>query len=128
MSAANRKERPVYISLTQFRFPVTAIASIVHRITGMLLFLGIGYLLWLLSLALQSPTGFDQAAVALQAPFAKLVLWGVLGMLIYHILAGVKHMVMDFHIGDSFEAASAASYGVFVVTVVLALAAGVWLW
>lgn len=128
MSAANRKERPVYISLTQFRFPVTAIASIVHRITGVLLFLGIGYLLWLLSLALQSAAGFNQAVLALEAPFAKLVLWGVLAMLIYHILAGVKHMIMDFHIGDSFEAASAASYGVFVLTVVLALAAGAWIW
>ena len=128
MSAANHKDRPVYISLTQFRFPVTAIASIVHRITGMLLFLGIGYLLWLLSLALESPAGFAEASMALEAPFAKLVLWGVLGMLIYHILAGIKHMIMDFHIGDSFEAASAASYAVFVLTVVLALAAGVWIW
>ena len=80
-------ERPVYISLTDFRWPVTAIASIVHRITGMLLFLGIGYLLWLLSLALASETGFDQARQTLAAPFAKLVLWGVLVNLIYHILA-----------------------------------------
>lgn len=128
MSAANRKERPVYISLTQFRFPVTAIASITHRITGMGLFLGIGYLLWLLGLALESPAGFSQAVLALEAPFAKLVLWGVLAMLIYHILAGIKHMIMDFHIGDSFEAASAASYGVFVLTVVLTLVAGAWIW
>jgi len=128
MSAANRKARPVYISLTQFKFPITAIASITHRITGMLLFLGIGYLLWLLSLALESPVGFAEAAAALEAPFAKLVLWGVLGMLIFHILAGVKHMIMDFHIGDSFEAASAASYGVFVLTVVITLVAGVWIW
>lgn len=128
MRAANQKERPVYISLTQFRFPVTAIASITHRITGMVLFLGIGYLLWLLGLALESPAGFSQAVLALEAPFAKLVLWGVLGMLIFHILAGIKHMIMDFHIGDSFEAASAASYGVFVLTVVLTLAAGAWIW
>jgi len=128
MSAANRKERPVYISLTQFRFPVTAIASITHRITGVLLFLGIGYLLWLLSLALDSPAGFNQAVLALEAPFAKLVLWGVLAMLTFHILAGIKHMIMDFHIGDSFEAASAASYGVFVLSVVVSLIAGVWLW
>ena len=125
---ANQKERPVYLSLTQFAFPVTAIASIAHRITGMWLFLGIGYLLWLLSLALESEAGFARAVHILEAPFARLVLWGVLAGLIYHILAGVKHMFMDFHIGDSFEAASVASYAVFGLTVVLSLLAGAWLW
>ena len=130
MNAKNVKnrQRPVYISLTQFRFPVTAIASIVHRITGMALFLGIAYLLWLLDLALDSAAGFATAASALEAPFAKLVLWGVLVMLIYHILAGIKHMFLDFHIGDSFEAASASAYAVFGLTVVLAAVTGAWLW
>lgn len=125
---SNNHERPVYISLTQFKFPVTAIASIVHRITGMVLFLGIGYLLWLLSLALQSPAGFIEAESILAAPFAKLILWGVLSMLIYHILAGVKHMFLDFHVGDTFEAASATSYAVFGLSAVLALVAGAWIW
>lgn len=124
----NKSERPVYISLTQFKFPVTAIASIVHRITGMLLFLGIAYLLWLLDVALQSEAGFAEAAAALDAPFAKLVLWGVLAMLIYHVLAGLKHLLLDFHIGDTFEAASASAYVVFVMTAVLAIVVGVWLW
>jgi succinate dehydrogenase / fumarate reductase cytochrome b subunit len=121
-------KRPVYISLTQFKFPVTAIASIVHRITGMLLFLGIAYLLWLLDLALESEAGFAQATAALAAPFAKLVLWGVLSMLIYHILAGVKHLIMDFHIGDTFEAASVSAYIVFVLSAVLAVVTGAWIW
>ena len=125
---SNNHERPVYISLTQFKFPVTAIASIVHRITGMVLFLGIGYLLWLLSLALQSPAGFMEAENILAAPFAKFVLWGVLSMLIYHILAGVKHMFLDFHVGDTFEAASATSYAVFGLSVILALVTGAWIW
>ena len=122
------QERPVYISLIDFHFPVTAIASIAHRITGMLLFLGIGYLLWLLSLALASEAGFMQASHALAAPFGKLVLWGVLVNLIYHILAGIKHMIMDFHIGDSFAAASASAYAVFGLTVLLGLVTGAWLW
>jgi succinate dehydrogenase / fumarate reductase cytochrome b subunit len=126
--SSNKKQRPVYISLTQFKFPVTAIASIVHRITGMLLFLGIGYLLWLLDLGLDSEAGFLQASAALEAPFTKLVLWGVLSMLIYHILAGVKHMFLDFHIGDSFAAASTSAYLVFAMSAVLAVVTGVWIW
>lgn len=128
MSTMNNKERPVYISLTQFSFPVTAIASIVHRITGVFLLLGIGFLLWLLSLGLESEAGFAEAQAALAAPFAKLVLWGVLSMLIYHILAGVKHMFLDFHVGDTFEAASMTSFAVFGLSAVLALVAGAWIW
>ncbi len=122
------KERPVYLSLTQFHFPVPAIASIFHRITGMALFVGIAYLLWLLDLALDSESGFAEAGAVLDNPLAKLVLWGVLVMLLYHILAGVKHLMMDFHIGDSFEAASRSAYVVYFLTVVLAVATGVWIW
>ncbi|MGD8832034.1 MAG: succinate dehydrogenase, cytochrome b556 subunit [Pseudomonadales bacterium] len=128
MSAAGKENRPVYLSLTQFGWPITAIASIAHRITGMLLFLGVGYLLWLLSLALDSPAGFAQASSVLAAPFARFVLWGVLTLLIYHILAGIKHMIMDFHIGDSFKVAAASSYTVFALSAVLAIITGVWLW
>ena len=127
MSVSN-KQRPVYISLTQFRFPVTAIASIVHRITGMALFIGIAYLLWLLDLALDSQAGFAEASSVLTAPVAQLVLWGVLVMLLYHLLAGIKHLLLDFHIGDSFEAASVSAYLVFVLTVGLAALTGAWIW
>lgn len=128
MSNAARKERPVYLSLTQFKFPITAIASIVHRITGVLLFVGIAYLLWLLDLALGSEAGFAEARSVLSNPLPKLVLIGVLGLLVYHLVAGVKHMIMDFHIGDSFEAASAASWVVFALSIVLTIALGVWIW
>lgn len=128
MQNALKKERPVYLSLTQFKFPITAIASIVHRITGVLLFVGIAYLIWLLDLGLDSQTGFAEAQAVLAEPLPKLVLIGVLGLLTYHLVAGVKHMVMDFHVGDTFEAASAASYAVFAISILLTLALGVWIW
>ena len=123
-----RKERPVYLSLTQFSFPVTAISSILHRMTGVMLFAGIAYLLWMLGLALESPQGLAEAAGMLSQLFPKLVLWGVLVMLTFHIIAGIKHMFLDFHIGDTFEAASVSAYVVFAATVVVAAALGVWLW
>lgn len=130
MSTMKNKERPVFISVSPFTFafPFPALASIAHRITGVLLFLGIGYLLWLLSLALESEAGFAQAQSILDAPFAKLVLWGVLSMLIFHILAGVKHLFLDFHIGDTMEAATFSAYTVVALTVVLAIVTGVWIW
>ena len=121
------KERPVYLSL-RYRWPITAIASILHRVTGMALFVGIAYLLWLLDLALSSEAGFAEAGELLAMPLAKLVLWGVLSMLIYHIVAGIKHLFMDFHIGDSFQAASINAYVAFAVSAVLAAGLGAWLW
>ena len=122
------KQRPVYLSLTQFRWPIPAIASITHRITGVLLFLGIGFLLWLLDMALESAAGFDAAREILMLPLAKLVLWGVLVMLLYHLIAGVKHLLLDFHLGDTMQAAIAGVWFVFAVTAVLAAALGVWIW
>ncbi len=123
-----KTERPVYLSLTQFGWPVTAIASITHRITGVLLFAGIAFLLWLLSLAVQSPEGFAAATAALNAPALKLLLIAVIAAVLYHLFAGIKHMFMDFHVGDSFEAARASSLVVFVLTAVATVLVGVRLW
>ena len=122
------KQRPVYLSLTQFRWPLPALASMTHRVTGVLLFLGIGFLLWLLDLALGSAAGFEAAQAMLAEPFAKFVLWGVLVMLLYHLIAGVKHLLLDFHLGDTMEAAVTGVWIVFVLTAAVAAALGVWLW
>jgi succinate dehydrogenase / fumarate reductase cytochrome b subunit len=123
-----KTERPVYLSLTQFGWPFTAIASITHRVTGVALFGGIGYLLWLLDMALASEAGFARAATALGAPLGKLVLIAVLAALLYHLFAGIKHMIMDFGVGESLEAARASSIATFVLTAIGTVLAGVWLW
>ncbi|MGA0839230.1 MAG: succinate dehydrogenase, cytochrome b556 subunit [Pseudomonadales bacterium] len=81
-----------------------AITSITHRITGVLLFVAIAYLLWLLDTALSSADGFAAASATLAAAGPRLVLLGVIAMLWFHILAGLKHLVMDFHHWDTLEA------------------------
>lgn len=121
-------ERPVYLSLTRFKWPLAAIASITHRVTGVALFVGMGYLLWLLGMALQSPAGFDQAAATLDGLLARLVMLAVLAALAYHLFAGLKHLVMDFHYWDNLRAAQASSITVFVLTAIATVLAGVWIW
>ncbi|MCZ6642451.1 MAG: succinate dehydrogenase, cytochrome b556 subunit [Gammaproteobacteria bacterium] len=125
-----RTERPVFLSLlpTDFHWPVTAIASIVHRLTGVGLFIGLAFLLWLLDLALSSEGGFVEAGRIMSLPMAKLAVLFILANLIYHMLAGVKHMLMDVHVGDSFEAASLSAWIVFTLSAIGVAAAGVWLW
>lgn len=122
------KRRPVYLSLTQFAWPVTAIASIGHRVSGIGLFAGIAYLLWLLDLSLSSEQGFNDVQAVMTQLLPKLTLLSVLTMLLYHLVAGVKHLLMDFHIGVSFAAASGSAIATFVITAVLTAALGVWLW
>lgn len=123
-----KTDRPVYLSLTSFRWPFAAIASITHRVTGVVLFVAIAYLLWLLDLALSSPAGFEEAAGVLAEPLPKLLLLAVLAALAYHVFAGIKHLVMDFHHWDSLEAGRRSAVGVFSLTAVATVLAGVWLW
>jgi succinate dehydrogenase / fumarate reductase cytochrome b subunit len=123
-----KTERPVYLSLTQFRWPLAAIASITHRITGVLLFAGMAYLIWLLSVALESPAGFERAAGVIAAPFGKLVLLLVLAALTYHLFAGIKHLVMDFHYWDNVRAGRISSATVFALTAIVVILLGAWLW
>lgn len=123
-----KTERPVYLSLTQFAWPIAAISSITHRITGVALFAGIAYLLWLLGLALESPEGFERAAAILDGALGKVVLLAVWAALAFHLFAGMKHLVMDFHRWDSLEAGRRTSVSVFVLTAIATVLAGVWLW
>jgi succinate dehydrogenase / fumarate reductase, cytochrome b subunit len=123
-----KTERPVNLDLTKFSFPIMAITSITHRITGVLLFVAIAYLLWLLDGALASADGFTAVSETLTETAPRLVLLGVIAMLWFHILAGLKHLVMDFHHWDTLEAGRRASQGVIVLTLAGVALAGVWLW
>lgn len=123
-----KTERPVYLSLTQFGWPFAAIASITHRVTGALLFVGIGYLLWLLNMAVESEAGFAAAADTLRAPAAKLALIAVLAALFYHLFAGIKHLFMDFGLGETLTAAKVNSMLAFALTALATIIVGVWLW
>ncbi len=80
LSGANtvkvNKPRPVNLDLQTIRFPLTAIASILHRVSGVITFVSVAILLWLLSLSLSSPEGFATAANIVDSFFVKFVLWG----------------------------------------------------
>ncbi len=110
------------------RLPVTAWTSITHRVSGVILFVSMAILLWLLDVSLGSREGFAQVGELLSAPFAKLVLWGILAALIYHSVAGVRHLIMDFGVGESMQGGVLGARVVIVVSIVLTLLAGVWIW
>lgn len=85
-------------------------------------------LLWAFDASLSSPEGFASVGEALSSPLAKLVIWAIVAGLIYHSLAGIKHLVMDFGIGETMEGGEMGAKIVIGLSVVLTLAAGAWIW
>ena len=123
-----KDKRPVNLDLASMRFPITAYASGLHRASGVFNFIGIAVLLWMLDASLQSEQGFDSVVELLASPIAKLVVWAVVAGLIYHTVAGVKHLIMDLGIGETMEGGTLGAQLVLVVSMVLIVMAGVWIW
>ena len=123
-------ERPINLPLPSLfaAMPITASASILHRITGIVLFIGAPFLFYLLDTALESAAGFDAARATIQAPLGKFALWLILAALGYHLLAGIKHLLLDFHVGDSIGGGKAGAWLSIVLALIAAALAGVWLW
>ena len=119
-------QRPVNLKITSL--PITAVVSITHRITGLVLFVGTGYLIYLLQLVLSSEEGFASAKQIMSGNIARIGLWLTLVALAYHVIAGVKHLLLDLHVGDTIRAARLGSWVTLIVTFVLAVFAGVWIW
>ncbi|ELP24118.1 Succinate dehydrogenase cytochrome b-556 subunit [Pantoea agglomerans 299R] len=89
----------------------------------------IGILLWLLGLSLSSPEGFQHAASIMDGFFAKFIMWGILTALAYHAVSGIRHMLMDFgYLAETLESGKRSAHMTFVITVVLAILAGVLVW
>jgi len=120
--------RPVNIDLTTIRFPLTAILSITHRITGVIIFGGGAILLYLLSLSLESEAGFVKAQQLVGSPIGKFVLWGIVSGLLYHLVAGTKHLIMDWGIGETLAGAAIGSRITLILSTLLIVIAGVWIW
>jgi|SRR5689334_2373708 len=132
MAATDRpvvKPRPVYLNLLAIRQPVPAVASILHRASGALLFLaGIPVLLWFVQRSLASESGFDAAMQPFATPFGKLVTLVLAWCYLYHLLAGIRHLALDLHLGIDLAPARSSAAIVLVLSVVLATVVAVRLW
>jgi succinate dehydrogenase / fumarate reductase cytochrome b subunit len=132
MAALDRpvaKPRPVFLNLFAIRQPLPAITSILHRISGALLFLvGIPFLLWMVQGSLASPDAWAAMRATLSAPLARLVLLLLAWASFHHLLAGLRHLLLDLHIGIDLKPARQSAAIMFVLALVLTLAVAVKLW
>ena len=123
-----KDNRPVNLDLPTIHFPITAIVSILTRISGVALFIAAAIMLWLLDLSLESEAGFAEAQQLLSLPVVKLLIWAILAAVIYHALAGLKHIIADFGYGESLEGGVLGARLVIGLSVILIALAGVWIW
>ena len=126
-SAVNSK-RPVNLDLGKFHFPLPAITSILHRISGIIIFVGVAFLMYGLDLSLSGEDGFNRVNELLDSFLAKLIIWGILSALLYHLVAGIKHLLMDMGIGEELKSGRLAAKLTVVISVILIILAGVWVW
>ena len=122
------KARPKHLNLLQIRQPVPAIVSILHRISGAILFLFLWLLLLTLDRSLASPESFAGIKDTFSHPFAKLVALGLLWAYLHHSFAGLRHLGLDLRLGIDLPKARATAFAVLFVSLGLTLIVGVMLW
>ena len=121
-----KTDRPVNLRL--FPQPLAALVSITHRITGVMLFVGVAFGLYALELGLSSAQGFAEAQALIKEPLPAFIMLGLIFVLVFHVVAGIKHLLLDMHIGDSLQAAQTNAVVIIVVSVVATIGLGVALW
>ena len=124
----SKDNRPVNLDISTIKLPVTAYASISHRVTGVLLFISSVLLVWALDASLASEESFNQLGKLLSGPVAKAVLWAFLARFSYHAFAGIRHLIMDIGIGEELKGGALGAHILFVASALAAIAWGIVLW
>ncbi|WP_300085409.1 succinate dehydrogenase, cytochrome b556 subunit [uncultured Nitrosomonas sp.] len=123
------RRRPKYLNLLKIRQPLPDIVSILHRISGVLLFFpGIPLFLYGMQMLLQSPETFASLQSGLDQPLCKLFLLLATWFFLHHLFAGIRHLMLDLHYGLQLEHARLSSKLVLTTGVILTVLAGIWLW
>lgn len=122
------KNRPVNLDLRTIKLPVMARASILHRISGFVLFLSLPCLIYSLQMSLASAESFDAIRTSLSSGLTHLAFVVALMAITYHLIAGIRHLIMDMGHGESLEGGQKFATAVLVLGIGAALAVGVWVW
>ncbi|MGB2740038.1 MAG: succinate dehydrogenase, cytochrome b556 subunit [Cognaticolwellia sp.] len=123
-----KKQRPVNLDLSTIKMHAAANASILHRVSGVIMVFAIGILLWTLSLSLSSAEGFTQVESLLNGVFFKIIILGTLSALIYHLLGGIRHLFMDLGYFEELDSGNATAKIIIALWLVLTVVVGVRLW
>ncbi|WP_426196607.1 succinate dehydrogenase, cytochrome b556 subunit [Massilia sp. DWR3-1-1] len=121
---APKKQRPQFrnihvTELGNYRMPLASIVSILHRISGFIMFAGLPVILYMLQQSLLSEDTFKYFAAIMAHPLVKLVTLGLLWGYFHHFCAGVRHLFMDMHIGIEKNSSRQSAATVLVISLLL---------
>ena len=122
------KRRPKHLALHLIKLPLPGFVSILHRVSGLALFLALPVLLLMLQYSLRSIATYTELMDVLAHPVAKLVLLGLLWSFLHHFCAGLRYMAIDLHYLRSLKQARDSSKVVMGVSLILTVLIGVQLW
>lgn len=127
-NVAVKKKRPVYLNLMQIRLPLPGFVSILHRVSGALLFVSGVWLLFLLDRSLASQEGFESVRRYSNFLIVKLALLGLIWAYCHHFCAGIRYLLLDLDKGVDLATARMSSMIVMVVSLALTVFLGAKLW
>ncbi|MCG6965999.1 MAG: succinate dehydrogenase, cytochrome b556 subunit [Chromatiaceae bacterium] len=113
--------RPVHLNLFKIKLPIAGIMSIIHRATGVFMFLALPVLIYLLDLSLSGPAGYAEAGDALHGLFGTIFVFLIMWSLAHHLLAGIRYLLIDVDLGVEKEIARQSALGVVVAAPILGL-------
>mgnify|MGYP000448050902 CR=1 FL=1 len=101
--------RPLFLNLLRLRLTITGWVSILHRLSGALLFVALPLLVWIFARTLTDESEFARVAGYLASPIPKLLILVLVGAFALHFVAGLRHLAMDAHWGISLNSARRSS-------------------
>lgn len=113
--------RPVHLNLFKIKLPIAGIMSIIHRATGMFMFVALPYLIYLLDLSLSGPAGFAEAVESVHGFVGTVFVFLIMWSLSHHLLAGIRYLLIDVDLGVEKEMARQTALAVVVAGPVLGL-------
>lgn len=113
--------RPVHLNLLKIKLPIGGIMSIIHRATGLFMFLALPYLIYLLDLSLSGPAGYAQAGAAVHGVVGTTFVFLIMWSLAHHLLAGIRYLLIDVDLGVEKEMARQTALAVVVAGPILGL-------
>jgi succinate dehydrogenase / fumarate reductase cytochrome b subunit len=119
------------IEATQYKLPPAAVVSILHRVSGIVLFLLMPFVIWMFDTSLTSEVTYEQFTSVftsgvgfLPGWFVKLVVLGLIWSYLHHFIAGVRHLWMDVTHSVSKEFGRSSALVTLGLSIVLTLALG----
>lgn len=119
------QKKPVFLNLLQIHLPITGLVSIMHRISGVALLLFLPFFLWGLAKVTGTPEDYHDFLMLMQGPLFKIIYGLGIISFSYHMLAGVRHLIMDLGFCESLKAARLSAFMLLISITILAILIGI---